>query len=215
MAPKPTRPVPSRNMLAGSGTALPVICPCTVVIPLFEAGGTRFNGLFVTEYVIPPIVIDVTVKLTTPVPELDALKLPLKVAEKLSLPAIGTVCVIVRLKVPDAPLKPVPETNVWKLPKLDPVGVLKLVDPRPVNVIISAFPAPPKVTEFVPLPAQPAQVKVPEVEKVTGSAFACDVPNTSIPIANAPIANAFNKLFIVELPVLFLSALSSTSLLSS
>src|SRR5678815_1526281 len=44
----PSRHVPSKNMLAGSGTAgLLVICPCTVVIPLFEAGGTRFSGLLV------------------------------------------------------------------------------------------------------------------------------------------------------------------------
>ena len=45
----PSKPVPRSNMLAGSGTALPVICPCTVVIPLFDAGGTRFNGLLVME----------------------------------------------------------------------------------------------------------------------------------------------------------------------
>lgn len=40
---------------------------------------------------MPPIFTEVTLKLTTPVPELLALKVPLKVAEKLSLPAIGTV----------------------------------------------------------------------------------------------------------------------------
>ena len=57
------------------------------------------------------------------------------------------------------------------MPKLEPVGVFKLVEPRPVNVSISAFPMPPrKVTELVPLPEQPAHVKVPEVLKVTGSA---------------------------------------------
>jgi hypothetical protein len=45
------------------------------------------------------------------------------------------------------------------------VGVLRLVDPRPVKVIISALPIPPRnVTEFEPLPAHPAQVKTPEVE---------------------------------------------------
>jgi hypothetical protein len=43
------------------------------------------------EYVIPPIVTEVTVKFTTPEPELDAEKLPVKVAAKLSLPATGTV----------------------------------------------------------------------------------------------------------------------------
>lgn len=87
----PRSPVPSKNILVGSGTALPVICPCTVVIPLFDAGGTRFNGVLVMAYVIPPIVTEVVVKLTTPLPELLALKSPVNVAEKLSLPAIGTV----------------------------------------------------------------------------------------------------------------------------
>ena len=43
----PSKPVPRRTMLAGSGTALVVICPWTVVIPLFDAGGTRFSGLLV------------------------------------------------------------------------------------------------------------------------------------------------------------------------
>lgn len=58
------------------------------------------------------MVTDVTVKLTTPLPELLALKLPLKVAEKLSLPAVGAVCVIVRVKVPEALMAPVPLTKV-------------------------------------------------------------------------------------------------------
>jgi hypothetical protein len=39
---------------------------------------------------MPPIVTEVTVKLTTPDPELLALKSPVKVAEKLSLPALGS-----------------------------------------------------------------------------------------------------------------------------
>ena len=63
-------------------------------------------------YVTPPMVTEVTVKLTTPEPELLALKVPLKVAEKLSLPAVGTVCVIVRVKVPEALMTPVPLTKV-------------------------------------------------------------------------------------------------------
>jgi len=54
----------------------------------------------------------VTVKLTTPVPELLAEKDPLNVAEKLSLPAIGTVCVMVSVKVPEAPTTPLPLTKV-------------------------------------------------------------------------------------------------------
>jgi len=195
-------------MLAGSGTALLAICPWTVVIPLFEAGGTRFNGLLVMEYVIPPIVSDVTVKFTTPEPEFDAENDPVNVAEKLLLPAIGAVWVTVSVKVPEAAIAPLPLKKVWKLPRLEPVGVLKLVDPKPVNVIINALPIPPrKVTELVPLPAHPAQVKVPEVEKVTGSALAFDVPTTIIAIANAPIASAFNRLFILSSPVLCLSTL--------
>ena len=45
------------------------------------------------------------------------------------------------------------------------------MDPRPVNVNINAFPIPPRnVTEFVPLPAQPAHVNTPDVEKVIGAA---------------------------------------------
>lgn len=97
-------------MVVGSGMGL-VINPWTVVIPLFDAGGTRFSGLLVTEYVTPPIVMAVVVKVITPVPELLALNVPLKVAEKLSVPGIGTLCVIVRVKVPDA-LAPPPLTKV-------------------------------------------------------------------------------------------------------
>ena len=83
-----------------------------MVIPLFDAGGTRFSGLLVMEYVTPPIVTAVVVKVTKPLPELLALKLPLKVAAKLSLPAMGTVCVIVSVKVPVPLMTPVPLTKV-------------------------------------------------------------------------------------------------------
>ena len=141
------------------------------------------------------MVTEVTVKFTTPDPELLAENNPVKVAEKESLPATGTVCVMVSVNVPDAAIEPVPEKNVWKLPKLLPVGVFKLVDPRPVKVIMSALPLPPKkVTELVPLPAQPAHVKVPDVEKVTGSAFALDVPSAATASSSAPIAVAL-KIF--------------------
>ena len=58
---------------------------------MFDAGGTRFSGLLVMEYVIPPIVMAVVEKVTTPVPELLAVNVPLKVAEKLSLPTVGIV----------------------------------------------------------------------------------------------------------------------------
>ena len=140
----------------------------------------------------PPIVTDVVVKLTTPEPELEAENDPLKVAEKLSDPAIGTVCVIVKVNVPEIPIAPFPDTNVWKFPKLDPVGVLKLVEPRPVNVIMTAFPIPPRnVTELVPLPAQPAHVNVPEVENVTGSALATDAANIMNPATTKGMKSFF------------------------
>ena len=59
--------------------------------------------------------------------------------------------------------------------------MFKEVEPRPVNVIMTALPMPPrKVTEFVPLPEQPTHVNVPDVEKVTGSAFASEAPSASI-----------------------------------
>src|SRR5688572_24648788 len=165
-------------------------------MPLFEAGGTRFRGLLVMEYVMPPIVTSVTVKLTTPVPELAALNVPLKVAEKLSLPTIGTVCEMVRVKVPEAAITPVPEKKVWNSPKLEPVGVFKLVEPRPLKVIMRALPIPPKkVTEFEPLPAQPTHVKMPDVENVTGSAFAVDaMPITSKRAMTATIDFSFDKI---------------------
>ena len=95
------------------------------------------------------------------------------------------------VKVPEAEA-PAPATNVWKLPKLEPVGVFSEVEPSPVNVIMSALPIPPlNVTELVPLPVQPPQVKVPEVEKVTGSAFALDAAKAIIPPSRAVIRNIF------------------------
>ena len=55
-----------------------------------------------------------------------------------------------------------------------------------MKVIISALPMPPrKVTEFEPLPLQPPQVKVPEVENVTGSAFASAIPSDTTTRSNA------------------------------
>ncbi len=73
------------------------------------------------------------------------------------------------------------------MPKLEPVGVFKLVEPKPVNVIMSALPMFRKVTELVPLPPQPAHVKVPDVEKVTGSALASEVLSVIIARSNALI----------------------------
>ena len=58
------------------------------------------------------MLIDVTVKFTTPVPELLALNVPLNVAENALLPAVGTVCVIVKVKVPEILMAPLPDTNV-------------------------------------------------------------------------------------------------------
>lgn len=58
------------------------------------------------------MVTEVTLKLTTPVPELLAENVPLNVAEKELLPATGMVCVTVSVNVPEIPIAPVPETNV-------------------------------------------------------------------------------------------------------
>jgi hypothetical protein len=151
--------------------------------------------------------MEVVVKLTTPVPELLALNVPEKVAEKLSLPAVGIVWVIVNVNVPDRLMTPLPEKKVWKLPKLEPVGVFRLVDPRPVNVSIMALPIPPKkVTELVPLPEQPAHVNVPEVEKVTGSALAVSAATVAIVRNNRLVRVDFKKrvmsLFLLRFPIL-------------
>jgi hypothetical protein len=98
---------------------------------------------------------------------------------------------------------PVPLTKTWKLPKLEPVGVFKLVDPRPVKVINKALPMPPrKVTELLPLPEQPPQVKVPDVEKVTGSAFAVEAP-----IAMKPASTAVITIVFINRAMLFISPL--------
>jgi hypothetical protein len=57
---------------------------------------------------------------------------------------------------------------------------------------------PPKnVTELVPLPAHPAQVKVPEVENVTGSAFASAIPSDTIARSNALMMDALKTPFMV------------------
>ena len=179
-----------------------MICPWTVVIPLFDAGGTRFNGLLVMAYVFGPMVTDVVVKFTTPVPELLAEKVPLKVAENESLPATGIVCVMVRVNVPDTAIAPVPEKNVWKFPKLEPVGVFKLVEPRPVKVIITALPMPPKnVTELVPLPEHPPHVKTPDVENVTGSAFALEVASATV-ASNSALIRVVLKMVDICFPLI-------------
>jgi hypothetical protein len=59
-------------------------------------------------------------------------------------------------------------------------------------VIINALPMPPRnVTELVPLPAQPAQVKVPDVLNVTGSAFAVEAPIAMKQASTAAITIVF------------------------
>lgn len=58
------------------------------------------------------MVTEVTLKFTTPVPELLAVNVPLNVAEKELLPATGTVCVMVSVNVPETLIAPVPETKV-------------------------------------------------------------------------------------------------------
>jgi hypothetical protein len=51
---------------------------------------------------------------------------------------------------------------------------------------MNAFPIPPKkVTEFVPLPAQPTHVKIPDVLKVIGSALAGEGLNPATTTSNA------------------------------
>jgi hypothetical protein len=60
---------------------------------------------------------------------------------------------------------------------------------------------PRNVTELVPLPAQPIHVKVPDVEKVTGSALASEVPSDTIASSNAVIRVALKTpamLFLFE-----------------
>ncbi len=113
---------------------------------------------------------------------------------------------MVSVKVPEAAMVPLPLKKVWKLPKLEPVGVFKLVDPRPVKVIINALPIPPrKVTELVPLPEQPAQVKTPDVVNVTGSAFAVEAPTAMKPASTAAITIVF-----INRAMLFISPLSTS-----
>jgi len=66
-----------------------------------------------------------------------------------------------------------------------------------VNVIISAFPMPPRnVTEFVPLPAHPAHVNVPLVLNVTGSACAVPAATDKKPATSASIKEVFKKILI-------------------
>jgi hypothetical protein len=75
--------------------------------------------------------------------------------------------------------------------------VPKLVLPRPVNVIIKALPIPPrKVTLLVPLPEQPAQVNVPDVLNVTGSACAVLAATDRKAAATASIKEVFRILMV-------------------
>src|SRR5262249_49660237 len=61
-----------------------------------------------------------------------------------------------------------------------------------------ALPMPPrKVTEFVPLPLHPPQVKTPEVENVTGSAFASAIPSDTIARSNALMRDVLKPPFMV------------------
>lgn len=112
---------------------------------------------------------------------------------------------IVSVNVPEI-AAPLPLTKVWKLPKLEPVGVSKLVDPRPVKVSNTALPKPPvKVTELVPLPVQPPQVKTPEVLNVTGSAFAVEAP-----IAMKPATTTAITIVFINRAMLFISPLNTS-----
>src|ERR1044071_3692257 len=80
-------------------------------------------------------------------------------------------------------------------PKLVPAGVFTgLV--VPLNVIVVVPLTLLKFTTLVPL-----ILNTPVVEKVTGSAFACDIPSSPIPTNNAPITVAFKKRFILAPPM--------------
>jgi hypothetical protein len=64
---------------------------------------------------------------------------------------------------------------------------------------------PTKVTEFVPLPEHPPQVKVPEVLNVTGSALTSGVPSDETTRSNALMKVALKMPFMVA-PICFLYA---------
>src|ERR1041384_8342914 len=73
----PNRPVPSRNILVGSGTgvALPATVPCRVVLPWpapppAPLAGTAFVYPGLAGYEKAPIFIDVVVKVIGPTPVL-------------------------------------------------------------------------------------------------------------------------------------------------
>ena len=88
--------------------------------------------------------------------------------------------------------------------------MLKLVEPRPVNVIIKALLLPPRnVTELVPLPEQPAQVKVPEVENVIGSAFAVAAPIAMKPATIAVITIVLINRAMCLIPSQYLISISA------
>src|SRR5215217_1734678 len=66
---------------------------------------------------------------------------------------------------------------------------------------MTALPMPPrKVTELVPLPEHPAQVKVPEVENVTGSALASAIPSDTTTRSNALMMVALKTPVMFVLP---------------
>ena len=115
---------------------------------------------------------------------------------------------IVRVNVPDT-AAPLPLTKTWKLPKLEPVGVSKLVSVvRPVKVINTELPIPTpgKVTALLPLPVQGgAQVKTPDVLNVTGSAFAVEAP-----IAMKPASATVITIVFINRAMLFISPLNTS-----
>ena len=134
-----------------------------------------------------------TWKVTSPMPEFCAENPPENIAGTVPLPAVGLVCVMVSAKgMLEAPM-PVPVTDTWKLPKLAKVGVFTVVDGVPRKVIVSEPVGLAKVIALVPPPEQVwftpriVQAKVPEVEKVTGSAFASEAPRATIARSTAPM----------------------------
>jgi hypothetical protein len=69
---------------------------------------------------------------------------------------------------------------------------------------MKALPIPPrKVTALLPLPEQPAHVKIPEVEKVMGAALASAVPSAATATRSATVVDDFKGESPFRLPVAF------------
>lgn len=133
-----------------------------------------------------------TWKMTCPIPEFGVKK-PLKSAGRVALPAVGPVWINVNAKGMLETAIPVPVADTWKVPKLAEVGVFTVADGVPRKVIVIDPVGLEKVIALVPPPEHVwfapriVQAKVPEVEKVTGSAFASEAPRATMAKSTAPI----------------------------